>query len=139
MKCGMTEKKAKDILTLLAKKAGFDGITFSAFDDDIYLGCIKKSKHYFIGWISCSRFFGVTSQEVNYIKTFNEIKSSKKSYKHFLKMMLDVAKGYDIKTYGPENAVVVMRKGTTLEELLVDLDLLGAMANIEMDLKDGLK
>lgn len=46
-------------------------------------------------------------------------------------MMLDVAKGYDIRTFGPENIIVVMRKGTTLEELLVELDLLDAMANME--------
>ena len=116
----MTEKKAKEILMYLAKKAGFDDIGFSIVYDDAYLGCVKKSKNYsrgyFVGWVSDHAF--------NHVGIFHELKSSGKSYKHFLEMMLDVAKGYDIRTFGPENIIVVMRKGTTLEELLVELDLL---------------
>ena len=133
MKCGMTEKKAKDILMLLAKKAGFDDIEFSAsYDDMLHLGCVKKSKNYskgyFIGWVNCKLFSGDGNTFRN-VNVFHTLKSSRKSYRYFLEMMLGVAKVYDIKTCSPENGVVVMQKGTTLEELLVELDLLDAMAN----------
>lgn len=131
----LSEKKAKEILTFLAKKAGFDSIGFFAFDGNVYLGCLKKSKSYFIGWVSW-RVVGATSHVFSYANVFNELKSSRKSYMHFLEMMLDIAKSYDIKTCGSlENGGVVMRKGTTLEELLIELDLLSAMANMEKSKK----
>ena len=94
----------------------------TSYDGATYLRCRKDYMDYSIGWVSCHLFRG--AGHALPIGIFQELKSIRKSYKHFLEMMLDVAKCYDIKTSGLKDAVVVMRKGTTLEELLVELDLL---------------
>ena len=122
----LSEEKAKKILRFLAWKIGFNVELYTSYDGMTYLRCMKNYTNYSIGWVSF-HLFRDTDRALP-IGIFQELKSSRKSYKHFLEMMLDVAKCYDIKTSGLKDAVVVMRKGTTLEELLVELDLLGITA-----------
>ena len=116
------DSKAKKVLDMLAKHIGFKKAKIIVLHDlnVAYLCFNIKNETSGVGWVGYSSRY-------NTLKCFHEISlplpvNDKHLAKHFLRKMLEIAKEHDIKAYS-KDMPIIMKKGTTYEELLIMLDL----------------
>ena len=113
----MTEEQAKEILGFLAKRAGYQTITL-AFE-----------KNYFLYAEPTPDELWHLTLYLNFKRTYlettnfgNPISIGSCSFKAYLDKLLKLSRnGYDIYVFGHD--CVFLRKNTSLEEILIEMDL----------------
>ena len=122
MKATLTEEKAKEILDFLAKKyryAGFENLDKIDLDEDE----VKR-----LAIVACVVVKDdnkkVDSKEVNSLDYLFRKTKKQMNYKSILEFMLDiVSAGYNIGAFYHRYGDYMLKSHTTLEEILVEIDL----------------
>lgn len=117
----MTEDKAKEILNFLAKKYGYAG--FDYFDETADSKIIDSNASRHLELVYCVAVKD-ESKEVNSLDCLFRKTKRQMSYKSVLEFMLDtISAGYNIGAFFHKYGDYMLRSHTTLEEILVDMDL----------------
>ena len=117
----MTEEKAKKILNFLAKKYGYAG--FDCFDETRDSRIIDSNASRQLLLIYCIAVKDESKDVDSLYRLFGKTKKQM-SYKSVLEFMLDtVSAGYNIGVFFHEYGDYMLKSHTTLEEILVEMDL----------------
>ena len=117
----MTEDKAKEILNFLAKKYGYAG--FDCFDETADSRIIDSNASRHLELVYCVAVKD-ESKEVDSLDCLFGKTKKQMSYKSVLEFMLDiVSAGYNIGAFYHRYGDYMLKSHTTLEEILVEIDL----------------
>lgn len=121
MKAALTEEKAKEILDFLAKKYGYAG--FDCFNEtaDSRIIDINASRQLELAYCVSVKD---DSKEVNSLDCLFGKTKKQMNCKSILDFMLDtVSAGYNIGAFYHKYGDYMLKSHTTLEEILVEMDL----------------
>lgn len=117
----MTEDKAEEILNFLAKKYGYAG--FDCFDETADSKIIDSNASRHLELVYCVAVKD-ESKEVNSLDCLFGKTKKQMSYKSVLEFMLDiVGNGFSIGAFYHKYGDYLLRAHTTLEEILIEMDL----------------